>query len=443
MKYSLLDFFCHPVLRASALGSMLMGLSAALIGGMVLVQRRSLIGEALSHAAYPGVLIAPFFMVWFSLHSDKVLSALVLVGAFLTTWLGLIAIHRCEHRFKLSADTALALGSSLFLGLGILMASRLQFVDPLAYQQLQTFLYGQTATMIDTHLYLYGLLACLCLVFTGVAFRQIELTLFDPQFAASLPLKQRATHRFFTFLLLFVVIAGIRSAGVVLLSGMLIAPAIAARQLTDRFGQLLVISACFGVLSAFGGNVLALYLPMWLGKGFALPTGPMIILVAVGLCLMALLFAPKRGALFRHARILRFRFSCLCENLLKTLWKQGVGVRPLGLTALAEKQHRSLLLLRLALLHLQRKKWIAKKEHGYWLTKEGAIRATQLVRLHRLWELYLTSELNIHHDRVHRNAEEMEHILTPALEKKLTELLDHPKTDPHDQPIPEWEDVKC
>ena len=439
MDYSFLDFFSHPVLRASTIGSMLMGLSAALIGGMILVQRRSLLGEALSHAAYPGVLLTPFFMLWFSLHSHKVVPALVFIGAFLTTWLGLVAIHRYEHRLKLSADAALALVSSLFLGLGILIASRLQFVDPLAYQQLQAFLYGQAATMTDGHLYLYTLLSCLCIGFVSCTFRQLELTFFDRQFAKSLPFKHRATHRFFTVLLLFVVIFGIHSVGIVLLSGMLVAPAIAARQLTDRLAHLLVISACFGIVSAFVGNVLALYLPSWFGKDFALPTGPMVILVAASLCVLTLLFAPKRGVLFRCLRILRFRFECLCENLLKALWKK----QPLALTALTEWQHCSFLLLRCALTRLKRKGWVEKKQRGYCLTKRGAARATQLVRLHRLWELYLTSELHIHQDRVHRNAEEMEHILTPALERKLTQLLDNPEIDPHHQPIPKWEDVKC
>ena len=60
----------------------------------------------------------------------------------------------------------------------------------------------------------------------------------------------------------------------------------------------------------------------------------------------------------------------------------------------------------------------------------------RIVRLHRLWELYLVNYLGMGAQKVHANAEEMEHILTPAMEQELTQLLKDPKVDPHQQPIP-------
>ena len=67
-------------------------------------------------------------------------------------------------------------------------------------------------------------------------------------------------------------------------------------------------------------------------------------------------------------------------------------------------------------------------------------KAARIIRLHRLWEVYLVY-LGQNRDKVHRNAEEMEHIITPELEKELTDLLKDPKQDPHHQPIPQRGDV--
>lgn len=72
----------------------------------------------------------------------------------------------------------------------------------------------------------------------------------------------------------------------------------------------------------------------------------------------------------------------------------------------------------------------------YKLTKEGRLRAGKIIRFHRLWEVYLANYVGVGHERVHRNAEEMEHIITPELEQELTLLLNDPKLDPHAQPIP-------
>ena len=72
---------------------------------------------------------------------------------------------------------------------------------------------------------------------------------------------------------------------------------------------------------------------------------------------------------------------------------------------------------------------------------QGVRRGGQIVRLHRLWEVYLVNALGLGVERVHKSAEEMEHILTPELERKLTKLLDDPKQDPHQQPIPTHEEV--
>ena len=440
MEFSFWQFFYDPVLRAPTLGSMLMGFASALMGVVVFVRRRSLLGEALAHAAYPGLIISILLISVL----DGGRAAGLLIGAFITAFLGLFVIEKLERNFKINPDAALCLVLALFLGVGVLVASRLQFTHPILYQQAQVFLYGQAATMNDQHIFFYGGFSLLVLSFLVLKFRHLELVIFDQSFAKSIKVGTRSIDITIFILLILALIIGIRSVGVVLMSGMLIAPAAAARQWTHRFSILFALAGFFGLISGFLGNYLSVYIPLWVGgdKPFSLPTGPMILLFSSSLCLFSLLFAPQRGAAARLMRIMRFRFRCISENVLKVLWKEGIenGVQK---SDILKWNHMSGLTLALVLGSLKRGGWITEKQQSYLLTRDGVRRAARLIRLHRLWELYLASCMKMGEEKVHRSAEEMEHILTPELEQKLTELLQNPQKDPHDKPIPKAEDSLC
>jgi manganese/zinc/iron transport system permease protein len=258
------------------------------------------------------------------------------------------------------------------------------------FQQIQIFLLGQAATMLDTHIWLYAGLTLLCLSVLVVTFRSLEILHFDPEYAKATGVKAGGIHALLHILV------------------MLIAPPAAARQWTQKFSSFLVLSAILGMVSGFLGNALSVWLSL------PLPTGPTIVLVATTLCLLSLFFAPRRGFVPRLIRIIQFRLRSEQENLLKALYKEW----PIA----ANPYH---------LWRMRRKKWIA----GTKLTKEGHAQAEKLIRLHRLWEVYLV-HMGQESDRVHHSAEEMEHILTPEIEIHLLSLLGHPTSDPHEQPIP-------
>jgi len=435
-----LTFFFFFFLRAPTLGSMLMCLTSALVGVIAVLRKRSLIGEALSHASYPGVVISVVLASTFFPTSEKTVSIAILLGAFCISLLGLQTIELMEKRLRVNSDAALCFVLSTFLGIGILIASRIQISHALWYKQIQIFLYGQAATMTDIHIWIYGMLAFITLCFVFFLFPQIKILTFDRLFANSVGMKGRLVDFLSFVLLVLAIVIGIRSVGVVMMSGMLIAPAVAARQFTNRLSLMFWFAALFGLLSGFFGNYLSVQLPTWLSspdrRSFYLPTGPMIILVAGAICFTSLLFAPKRGVLFRALRILRFNYQCLLENTLKSLWKFGVNYR-MNSKELKTFFGRSPILFPLTLFRLQRQGYIERTKGYVHLTLDGEQKARQLVRLHRLWEVYLFSYLGVHLQKVHASAEEMEHIITSDLEKKLTEFLDDPKKDPHHQPIPE------
>jgi manganese/zinc/iron transport system permease protein len=412
--YSLLDFFLDPILRAPTWGCIFMCIASSLMGTLVFLRKKSLLSESLSHATYPGACLGVCFFAFFLPQYEEWTFVGVLVGAFVSSLLGLKAINWLELTLKIKPDAALCFVLATFFGMGIVIATVMQATVPVWHKQTQMLLFGQAATMSDMHIWIYGSLAALVAVFVLFAFRPLQSLLFDASFAKAIKVPVAKIEQIVFWLLLLSLIVGIRSVGVVLMSGMVIAPAVAARQYSDRLQFLFVLAAIFGALSGFMGNYLSVF--------YNLPTGPMIVLVGTCIALFSLLLAPKRGLVFRFLRILSFRIRCLEENILKGIWKRGVVTETPSWR------------LSFVLWRLRKGGWINAQQE---LTKDGREKAASIVRLHRLWELYLTDRLGVQIENVHRTAEEMEHILTREMEEKLTRLLENPKHDPHDQPIPE------
>jgi manganese/zinc/iron transport system permease protein len=297
--------------------------------------------------------------------------------------------------------------------------------------------------MTDVHIWVYGILAFVVLLVVIMFYKEIQGIAFDPDYIRSIGINKRVVDVTVFLLIVLAVVIGIRSVGVVLMSAMLIAPAAAARQYSNKLYRIFALAAFFGILSGFLGNYLSVEVSYWLvnkypGERLALPTGPMIVIVASLICLLSLMFAPKRGLLLRMARIVKFRFRCMCENLLKAIWRFGPK-KSVSFESISRHQSASYLYLKFVLGTLVRQGWVKKNGRDYSLTPEGVIRAARIVRLHRLWEVYLVDFLGVGSERVHRSAEEMEHIITPELEAKLTLILNDPKYDPHHQPIPSLE----
>lgn len=436
-------FFTDPILRAPTLGCMFMCLAAGLVGVIIFLRKQVLIGETLSHASYPGVILGVILAgTFFVQETDELqLSLFSLIGAFVTSLLGLNFIHLLERRFKVSSDAALCFVLSAFFGVGLMMTSEVQFSYTSLYKQVLTYLYGQAATMTDVHIFIYGSLSLAVILIVAFFYKELQVMTFDRQYAKSLGVRVHAIDTLLLILVTLAVIIGIRSVGVVLMSAMLIAPAVAARQFTNRLSIMFSLAALFGVLSGFLGNYFSVLFSDYLAERYpsarmVLPTGPMIVMVASLICLGALLFAPERGLIVRLVRIAFFRYQCICENLLKATWRLSPE-QAINLDQLAKYQAASPFYLAFILWRMKRNGWIQKtSDQRYQLTREGQLRAAKIIRLHRLWEVYLVNYLGARAERVHHNAEEMEHILTPELEEELTLLLNDPKRDPHHQPIP-------
>lgn len=442
----MLEYFYDPVLRAPTIGSMLMCLGSSLVGVLAFLRKASLVGESLSHAAYPGVilgaiasgLLAPIDS------GDLFFSASILAGAFLTAVLGVWSIFFLQRKLKIRPDSALCFVLASFFGFGILLASRVQMTHATLYVQSLSYLYGQAASMTDRHIWLYAALSLVIIVALIFLYKELLVIAFDADYARSLGIAVRTIDALLFLLIALAVVTGIRSVGVVMMSAMLIAPAVTARQFTHSLYKMLILAGFFGLLSAYLGNVLSIEGTRMLlaanpGQRIALPTGPMIVLAASFFAVFALLFSKERGLVFRYFRKLKFRGVCLKENILKALWRFGPDGQIVHMWQIASLHAASPLFIRMILFRLRMGGWIEKKSEGWNLTSDGKKKAAHIVRLHRLWELYLADYLGIGAAKVHKSAEQMEHILTPEIEKELSVLLHDPKFDPHYQPIPPME----
>jgi len=433
---SFLDFFTDPVLMAPTIGSMLMCFLGAIVGSFAVLKRYALVGEMLSHACYPGVLAALL------LFQDAPMWTLVVFSAT-SCGIAMMLAHSMQHRFKVSSDASLCFILASFFGIGLTIISMIQNEKPALYKQMQSYLFGQAATMTHTHMWAYMIATGIVLVFVFAFYRLLKVFIFDALFGKISGFNIFFAHLLLQTLIVFAVVIGIRSVGVVLMSSMLIFPCVIARFWTHKMAKLLVVAGITGLLTGFLGVWLSHTLSIALATSF--PTGPTIVFVA-GFCFfLSSLFSQEKGVVCRLYRRIRFLIRCKKENILKTIWKitEKEKVKSVTRRMLQSKLRESGLLVTFCLWQLTRNGRLRTVHaHSFMLTASGALWARKIVRFHRLWEVYLVEYCGVAKDRVHPSAEEMEHIITPEIERELECMLLSPKEDPHHQPIPVQEPIQ-
>lgn len=432
---SLFDLLTDPIYRGPIWGALFMSISASLMGAINVVRKKPLVSEMLSHACFPGVVAGALFGALFCAYSDKIAFSVILAGASLFSLLSHFLFEKLVSN-KLKADTVLCYLGASFLGLGVLVASFMQKSHVLWYSKIQVFFYGQASTMSDTHIWVYATLSGFVALFLTLFYRPIRLVCFDPEYGRSIGIKTNTILSIQSVLLTLSIVVGIRSVGIVLMTGMLIAPCISARYLTKKFSTYLVCSLAFGLISTFAGNVLAINWPFETEGMHFIPTGPTTVIIASLMAFAIMLFSPKYGVLGKRSRRKKFEKRVACENILKAFWKtdQRVDPKEFKLGHLTSKK-----MTRSTLKKLISQGFIEREGKYLHLTEDGKKKAAYIVRLHRLWELYLSEHLEYPKEDIHKNAEEIEHLITPEIEEKLTKLLENPKMDPHNKPIPQKE----
>jgi len=413
-------------LRNVLMGAVLLGLTGGVLGSFSLLRRQSLLGDALAHAALPGVVIA--FMLT-GMKSQPVL----LLGALVAGVAGALVIQVITRNSRLKEDAAFGIVLSVFFGLGILLLTLVQRQPGGNQSGLDKFLFGQAAALLPRDLMFMGALALSALFLVALFFKEFKLLAFDRDFGASQGFPMGRIDVLLTALLVLAVLLGLQTVGVVLMVATLVTPAAAARQWTDRLGLMVLLSGGIGALSGAAGALFSY-------SAARLPTGPSIVLTLSAVLVFSLLFAPRRGLIGSRLRRLRGDRRIRRENLLKDFYKLGEAAGDLdathGAAVLRAQRGQSAAGMGRLLRSMSRSGHLLAAGGRYRLSASGLILATDMVRKHRLWELYLTRFLDLPGDHVHRDAEDMEHALDAEAVNRLDELLGHPEIDPHGEPIP-------
>lgn len=442
----MIKYFTDPVLAAPTIGSMLMCVIAAFVGTFSVLKRQSLVAEALSHASYPGVICSLLLgRVLFDQGNDWHDLYIPLIGAAITSLLGMYCIQKLTTKYKIASDSALCFVLASFFGVALVILSGVQSSYPTLYRELQSYLFGQAATQTSVHVILYARLALVALGLCFCFYRPIKAVIFDPEFAKAIGIDVRKVEVVLLAVTVLAVVVGIRSLGVVLMSAMFIFPAVASRLWTARLELVLLLASLFGLISGFFGVYLSHEMSQIIsdtGQYTSFPTGPMIVLSGAVLFIGSSILSPQKGLLFRGIRRFLFRINCQQENLLKVLWKLCSAKNSPLITRQEIQSHFQAGFWELSFLiwALKRNGWLTHARlNSFELTASGMLWARKIIRLHRLWEVYLVEYCGIGKDRVHPSAEEMEHIITPEIEAELEVLLHYPQQDPHKQPIPAHE----
>lgn len=423
--------------RAAVAGGILMGISCGLLGSFMVVRRLSLMGDMLSHAVLPGVVLG---FMW-GMTKDPLP---LFVGAIIAGLLSVAALQAVTSTTRIKEDAGLGMVLAGFYGVGICLLTILQGHPSGAKAGLGSVLFGQAAALQPSDVVLMGILTALALGLVIAFYKELLVDSFDPEYARVAGLPVKFLRGMFLFLLTVAVVVALQATGVVLVSALLIIPAAAAYLLVRRMSAMLVVAAVLGAISSVVGAYLSFLRPN-------LPTGPFIILVAGVMFLLSFMLAPRGGLLWRWVRQTRSRRDIRLENALKALYHE-VEARGFDdvefscdqlVCRLRTGPREGLRLLR----RLERMKWLERVPQGsrlhrsdmepyYRMTKAGWQRALTIVRNHRLWEVYLMTAADYDNSHVHDDAERMEHVLPEETVRRLEERLAFPGVDPHGQIIP-------
>jgi manganese/zinc/iron transport system permease protein len=300
-----LDLLTDYTLRTVALGTAMLGATSGGLGAFAVLRRQSLLGDAISHAALPGIALA--FLVT---HSRDPL--VLVLGAALAGWIGTLCVHGIVHYTRVKHDAALGIVLSVFFGIGMMMLTHIQGTGLAGQAGLDRFLFGQAATLMAADLRVIGGLGALAALVTAAFWKEFKLLSFDPEYAGSLGMRVGALDVLLTSVLVVAIVIGLQSVGVVLMSAMLVAPAAAARQWTDRLGSMVGIAALFGASAGVAGAVIS-------ATAERVPTGPAIVLVMTVIVVLSLFLAPRRGIAWSWVRHQRSRRTIRSESVLLDL----------------------------------------------------------------------------------------------------------------------------
>lgn len=406
-----------------------LGAASGLVGTFLLLRKRSLLSDTVSHCTLPGIAIA-FLLAEATGNSGRSLP-LLLIGAAVTGVLGMGAVATIRAKSRIKDDAALAIVLSVFFGLGIALMVIIQQLPTGNAAGLSHFIYGKAAAMTagDAQLILFASL--IVVLVCAALFKEFKLLCFDVSFARTQGWPTLALDLALMGLVVAVTVIGLQAVGLLLVVALLIIPAAAARFWSHRLGVTVLLSTLIGAASGLVGVAASALFPK-------LPAGAVIVLAAVFCFAVSFVFGAERGLFKRwleqrrvgqrvaRQHLLRAIYEW-CENQSQAAVSDAVSLLDCAVS-LAELRHannwsdvRLRQLLRLGFS--ERLVTWNNSHNALHLTAGGKIEARRVTRNHRLWETYLLHYADVAPQHIHHNADQIEHVIEPNIVNELEELL--------------------
>lgn len=411
--------------RLVVLSTIILGVASGLVGSFLLLRKRSLIGDALSHACLPGIGILFILMVSAG-GTGKYLPGL-LAGATVTGVAGVALVIAIGKTTRIKDDAAMGIVLSVFFGLGVAILGMIQNMPGASAAGLESFIYGKTASMVKQDFVLITIVAGISILASLLLVKEFTLLAFDEGFAASLGWPVTILDMMMLALVAAVTVVGLQAVGLILIIAFLIIPAAAARFWTNDLKRMVVLASGIGGLSGWLGASFSAFLPR-------LPAGAVIVLTAAAIFVFSMIFGGARGVLVRALNQRRLRRKIGRQHLLRAVFeiieaeranddKDPVNI-PVRLDRLLD--HRSWSASRLrALIRAARKDDDVEffSDQAVRLSEAGFGQAARTTRNHRLWELYLIRHADVAPAHVDRDADSVEHVLSADMVRQLEKEL--------------------
>ena len=289
----LADLLGSQIVRTVLTGATMLGAIAGMLGAFAVLRRQSLLGDALAHAALPGVCLG------FLIAGSRDLGS-IMAGAFFTGALAALAMLLITRVTRLKTDAALGIVLSVFFAVGVVLLTWLQGIGGAASAGLASFLFGQAAAILASDLWIMGGVGLAALALVLALWKEFKLVSFDADFARAQGFPVTVLEGVLTVMVALAIVVGLQLVGVVLMVALLIAPAAAARQWTNRLGAMVMLSALIGAASGAGGALVS-------ATTRGLATGPVVVLIATTAVLVSLMLAPGRGLVWQALAARRAR----------------------------------------------------------------------------------------------------------------------------------------
>ncbi len=352
-------------LRIVAFGSAMLGCVSGVVGSFAILKRQGLLGDAVSHASLPGIALM------FILFQTKN-TGLFMLGALIAGLLATGIIIGIDRYSRIKMDSAMALVLSVFFGFGLVLLTYIQKIPNANQAGLDKFIFGQASTLLQRDVYIIVAVGLAILMIVAVFWKELKLMTFDPEFADSIGFSSKRISTLLSAIIVVSIVIGLQTVGVILMSAMLVAPGVAARQWTNRLSVMAILGGIFGSVSGVIGTIISSLVPK-------MPTGPTIVIVISLIVLVSVTLAPNRGLVWRAVSDYRKKIDIDKDKVVLNLFELAMNhdnphashdlqaIKPMVAT-----NRKGVELLRRQLEQLQEKGLVDQEYFDHWhLTDTG------------------------------------------------------------------------